>query len=198
MTDAPQGHVRTVTLGVLLEEERLDNPWQVARWRVAGVVLDPPHFQATWAPFVGGGLSGGGGALVYHAGNHEAELHRKETAAYKINLEGGEPSVYVVLAEAEDVDADAPVAVTLVTLSPDEAQAYGNSGFETVERVAMPPELVPVVAAFVAEHHAEEVFVKRQRSRKKEEAELFGQEPIFSRQRRQNSGGGDNGADGAA
>ena len=54
---------------------------------------------------------------------------------------------------------------------------------------------MPRLAAFVATHHVEEHFVKRQRSRKSESEELFGQEPIFVRRQRQASR--DSGDDGS-
>ena len=58
-------------------------------------------------------------------------------------------------------------------------QAYGESGTETIERVAMPERLVALVRAFIDEHHVEEPFVKRQRQRFADDGEKFGQEPIF-------------------
>jgi hypothetical protein len=195
MTQPPPSHVRTFLLGVLVEEERLDSPWQDHRWRVAAVLADPPPAPESWQPFAAPATDASeapAAAVRYHAGTHEVELHRKETAAYTMNLEGGEPSVYVVIGEP-DGDSHAPVRVQLVTVSPDEAQAYGSSGFETVERVAMPPALVPMIAAFVAEHHVEEAFVKRQRTKQKPSEELFGQEPIFVRRRRENADGGPDG-----
>lgn len=167
------GHVKLIDVGVIVANERMDNPWQPFRWRPLAVEIDPAP-RADWTE-----IAAGDGFVHYHATTLPLELHRKETQSYVANLETGEPAVYVVL--RFDPDAAREVAVILATASPYEAQAYGESGQETIEPVAMPPELVAMLEAFVAEHHVEEKFVKRQRQKHhKEEEHLFGKEPIFA------------------
>ena len=89
----------------------------------------------------------------------------------------GAPLVYVVLRQGGD--SGKPIDVAVVTASPYDAEVYGYDGSEIVGTVAMPEPLVELLAAFVAEHHVEEPFVKRQRQRHhREEEHKFGQEPI--------------------
>lgn len=170
-------HAKLIDVGVIVARERIANPWQPFRWRPLAVELDPPA-RADWTE-----IAAGDGFVHYHAATLPLELHRKETISYVANLETGEPSVYVVL--RIDPEAAREVTVVMATASPYEAQAYGESGQETIEPVAMPAPLVALLEAFVAEHHVEEKFVKRQRQKHhKEEEHLFGKEPIFAVPRR--------------
>lgn len=171
------GHAKTIDVGVIVAKERIDNPWQPFRWRPLAVELDPAP-RADWTE-----IAAGDGFVHYHAATLPLELHRKETPSYVANLETGDPAVYVVI--RFDPEAQSEVKVLMATASPYEAQAYGESGQETIEPVSMPPALVAMLEAFVAEHHVEEKFVKRQRQKHhKEEEHLFGKEPIFATPRR--------------
>jgi hypothetical protein len=106
------------------------------------------------------------------------------------NLNDEAPLVYVVLREGGEHGQ--PVHVAIVTASPHEAEAYGQVSEEIVGGVAMPQPLVELVEAFVAEHHAEEPFVKRQRQKHHQaEEHKFGQEPIEVLRKRQ-PGAGEN------
>ncbi len=170
-------HAKLINIGVIVAKERITNPWAPFRWRPLAVELDPPP-RPDWTE-----IAAGDGFVHYHAATLPLELHHKETTSYVANLETGEPSVYVVL--RIDPEAAREVTVVMATASPYEAQAYGESGQETIEPVAMPPPLVALLEAFVAEHHVEEKFVKRQRQKHYREAEqLFGKEPIFAAPRR--------------
>ena len=166
------GHEITIPVGVVVACEEIDNQWLEDRWRPLAVVLNPPQF-ADWTE-----IARGDGFVHYHAATQQLEFHRKETASYVANIESGEPSIYVVL--RYDPEATPPRSVLLATASPYEAQAYGESGQEVIEPVPMPAPLVEMLKRFVAEHHVEEKFVKRQRQQHHaEEAHLFGKEPIF-------------------
>lgn len=166
-------HVVSIPLGVVVARERIDHPWQDYRWRPVSVFLDAPPVEG-WRE-----LRRGAGFVHYHAATLLLDLHRKETTSYQVNLANGLPSVYVVLREREG-ESETPMEVHLVTASPFEAQAYDGSGFEIVERVEMPDRLVALVERFIAEHHVEESFAKRQRARHHvEEEHKFGQEPVF-------------------
>ena len=85
--------------------------------------------------------------------------------------------------------SERPLRVAVVTASPYDAEVYGYDGSEIVGTVAMPAPLIELLEAFVAEHHTEEPFVKRQR-RKHHQAEehKFGQEPIEVLRKRQPGG----------
>ncbi len=161
-----------IQVGVVLERRAIDNPWQDTCWTPVGVVPGAPEGEG-WRELVAGD-----GWTQFMAGTFPLELHRKDTGAYKYNLEAQTPSIYVVLRPTED-DAQ-PVAVALVTASPYEAEAYMESGDELVEPVAMPEAVEAWVRAFVEAHHVEEVFRKRQRDKVNTEEHKFGQEPLVT------------------
>lgn len=165
----PQATVFPV--GVVIERRQIDSPWQDHVWRPVSVVPGAPPVTE-WKE-----LLRGEGWAHYLAATLPLELHRKETAAYKHNLESGHPALYVVL--RQQPEGDRPVEVHLVTASPYEAEAYLASGDEIVEPVAMPEPLAEWLAAFVEEHHVEEVFRKRQRDKINPDEHKFGKEPIF-------------------
>ncbi|MCL4765229.1 MAG: DUF3305 domain-containing protein [Hyphomicrobiaceae bacterium] len=164
----------SIPVGVVIARESIDHPWQDCVWRPIGVFLNAPEIEE-WRE-----LRRDETSVQYHAATLPLELHRKETPAYQVNLETGAPAVYVVLRNDPGAASEWPVSVHLVTASPHDAQAYGESGIETIELVPMPGPLVELVREFVEVHHVEEPFVKRQRQKYAIEAEhRFGQEPIF-------------------
>lgn len=164
----------SIPVGVIVAREKIDHPWQEYVWRPVDVFLNPPEIEH-WRE-----LRRDEKSVQYHAATLPLELHRKEASAYKVNLETGAPSVYVVMRHDPGAASEWPVSVHLVTASPHDAQAYGESGLETIELVPMPGPLIELVREFVAVHHVDEPFVKRQREKYKiEEEHRFGQEPIF-------------------
>ncbi|RMF02916.1 MAG: DUF3305 domain-containing protein [Alphaproteobacteria bacterium] len=168
-------HSVTMPVGVVVAREEIDSPWQDHEWRPVAVLPGAPQVEA-WTE-----LRQGEGWVHYHAGTVSLELYRKETEAYKFNLEGREPVLYVVLAEEEDEeegDDAAPYQVHLVTASPFEAQDYLDSGEEIVEPVPMPEPIIAWIQGFIDEHHQEEKFKKRRRDEVDLEEHKFGQEPI--------------------
>ena len=175
---------RPLRLGIVLVRERIANPWQEFVWTAVEAVPDAPVIDA-WRV-----LSDDGSVLRVHAATFPLELHRKETPSYKANLESDEPSIYVVLRNEPAEGSAWPVHVHLATPSPYEAQAYGEAEGEVIHRVPMPAEVVDLLAAYVAAHHKEEPFRKRQRGRgEKDEQHLFGQEPIHILRARQRTRG---------
>ena len=86
----------------------------------------------------------------------------RETANYRDNLASGSPALWVVLRET---GAEPPYALYLVTADPAEGEGMTEAGSNIVEPVPMPDIVRDTVAAFVAEHHVEEAFVKRKRDR---------------------------------
>ncbi|HEX6143462.1 MAG TPA: DUF3305 domain-containing protein [Geminicoccaceae bacterium] len=163
----------SMPLGVVIERRALDNPWQQWRWRPVAV-LPGAAVVEDWRE-----LMRGGGWVRWHAATLPLVLHRKETEAYRANLSGRLPVIYVVLRKT------APSAATagkefkpfLVTASPYEAEGYLESGEEIVEGVAMPPVLLGWVQAFIDRHHVDEPFVKRKRKRDKGEEPPGAQSP---------------------
>jgi hypothetical protein len=181
----------TLPVGVVVAREKIEHPWQECRWRPVSVFLNAPEV-AEWRE-----LRRGDGFVHYHAATLPLELHRKETNAYRTNLATGEPAVYVVLREDPGASSSWPVTVHLVTASPFEAQAYGESGLEIIELVPMPEPLIELVEEFIAVHHVDEPFVKRQRQKEQvTEEHKFGQEPIFVLRERLRTKQGSGGIDG--
>ena len=178
----------TIPLGVVVAREKVDYPWLDYRWRCTGVLLNAPPGE--WRL-----LRRGTDSVHYYVGTLPLSLHRKETMSYQVNLSNGEPGVYVVLREDQNLPPERPLEVILLTASPFEAQAYGESGFQTVDRVSMPEPLVDLVEEFIAAHHVDEPFVKRQRRKHHvEEQHKFGQEPIHVlRERGKRDDGGSDG-----
>ena len=103
-----------------------------------------------------------GERATFYAGPATVELHRTESANYRDNLATGSPSLWVVLSET---GAEPPYALYLVTADPAEGEAMTEAGRNIVEPVPMPDSVRDTLAAFVAEHHVEEAFVKRKRDR---------------------------------
>lgn len=171
--------VISISLGIVMAKERVESAWESHIWRADSVFLHAPEIQA-WRE-----LARDANSTYYHAATLPLELHHKDTMGYVANLQDGEPSVYVVWRQDPFSSSDDPVDVVLVLASPHEAEAYGQVEEEKVGAVPMPGPLLALVEAFIAEHHVEEAFVKRQRQRHhREEEHTFGQEPIHELRRR--------------
>ena len=112
-------------------------------------------------------LSDDGERASFYAGSTSIELYRTETANYRDNLRLETPLLWVILRPAE---ADPPYELAAVTADPAEGEAMTEAGANLVDTVAMPKPVQDAIAAFVAEHHVEEVFVKRKRDRVNPEA----------------------------
>jgi uncharacterized protein DUF3305 len=177
--------VLSILLGVVIARDRIDHPWQEYAWRPVSVFLNAPEV-GEWRE-----LRRDARSTHYHAATLPLELHAKETIGYVANLDTGAPLVYVVLREKSG--GGPPMEVAVITASPYDAEVYGYDGSEIVGGVAMPEPLVELLEAFVAEHHVEEKFVKRQRQKHhREEEHKFGQEPIeVLRQRKGQPGASD-------
>jgi Protein of unknown function (DUF3305) len=153
---------QTMPLGVVVERREIDHPWQQHRWRAVAVIPGAPAIDA-WRE-----LARGDRFVRWHAATLPLELHRTETEAYRVNLSGKTPGVFVVLRKVAPTEKTAGNAIApfLVTVSPYEAEGY-LEGEDVVEVTPMPDGLIAWVDAFVARHHVEEPFVKRKRKRAK-------------------------------
>src|SRR3546814_6940866 len=78
-----------------------------------------------------------------------------------MNLAQRPPRVFVVLRRAAESGAEHELLPYLVTVDAYATEHYTDSGEEVVEGVAMPPEVVTLVADFCETHHVEQPFVKR-------------------------------------
>jgi hypothetical protein len=170
-------------LGVVVERRELDNRWQRFTWKPVAVIPGAPTIEA-WRELARGDLF-----VRWHAATLPLELHRTETEAYRVNLSGRSPAIYVVLRKVEPSEKSAgnEIVPFLVTASPYEAEGY-LEGEDVVEVTPMSEGLIAWVQAFVQRHHVEEPFVKRKRKRPKgDDGE---EEPFASPRMRQRGGHG--------
>ena len=146
-------------VGVIVERRESANPWIDAVWKAVEVL---PEFAAEdiLKP-----LSEGPGWQRYLAGSLEIELFKRETEAYKMNFSQDQPVIYIVLRPGEEAD-EQDIEPFLATLSPYEAEDYGESGELIVDAVAMPPIIAAWAASFIEAHHVDQPFKKRKQKRK--------------------------------
>jgi hypothetical protein len=145
-----------IPVGVVVERRKARSQWTDFVWRAVAVLPGVPEVPP-WSV-----LEHGAEATAIYAGAAEVALYRSDTARYHDNLTSGAPSLWVVLRPTE---VDPPYAIVAVTADPGEGEGYTAAGSDLVEPVAMPASVAEIVAAFVAEHHVEEAFFKRQRTR---------------------------------
>jgi len=150
-----------IPVGVVVERRKADSPWTDFVWRGIGVLPDEPELPP-WTE-----LREQDGATLFYAGSATVDLYRSETALYRDNLATGAPTIWVVLSPSE---GPWPYAVSAVTADPGEGEAFTDAGANLVEAVPMPEALLEAIENFVAEHHVEREFVKRERRRADPEA----------------------------
>ncbi|BCX17907.1 MAG: hypothetical protein KatS3mg117_1589 [Geminicoccaceae bacterium] len=143
-------------LAVVVERRRAKSRWVDWVWRPVELV---PELAGEPAPRL---LVEGEGWTRWLAGTATLELHRKETADYRLALSAEPPQLYVVLRRVED-DPELPWRPFLITASPFEAQVYAEPGDDLVEALPMPEPVVGLVQDFVERHHVDTPFLKRRR-----------------------------------
>jgi hypothetical protein len=144
----------SMPLGVVVERRELDNRWQRWAWKPVAVIPGAPPV-GPWRELVRGERF-----VRWHAATLPLVLHRTETEAYRANLSGRMPAVYVVLREQPGGAHE--YAPALVTASPYEAAGYAE---DIVEPVPMPDGLLAWVQDFVHRHHVDQPFAKRKRDK---------------------------------
>ena len=150
-----------ISVGVVVERREADSPWTDFVWRGMGVLPDEPEMMP-WTV-----LREQQGTTLFYAGSATVDLYRSETARYHDNLANGVPRVWIVLTPSEGAW---PYAVSAVTADPAEGEAFTAAGANLVEAVPMPEVLHEAIENFIAEHHVESEFVKRERRRADPEA----------------------------
>ncbi|MGO8917147.1 MAG: DUF3305 domain-containing protein [Stellaceae bacterium] len=148
-------------VGLVLERRRLDSPWQEHGWTAVAVVPGAPDIEA---PLL---LAEGEGFARYHFATLEIELHRSETEGYRYNLSQAEPVVYALWRQPEEDPAAWPEPFHL-TVCPYEAQDYLDGGDVLVEGVSMPEAVALWLGRYVARHHVDAPFEKRQRRQRRD------------------------------
>jgi hypothetical protein len=150
-----------ISVGVVVERRRLDNHWIDHAWRAAGVLPGAPD-AAPWTL-----LSADGETAAFYAGSADIALYRSETGHYQDNIASGAPRLWVVL---RPTGVEPPYHLLAVTADPAEGESFTQVGTDLVDAVPMPPIVRGAVEAFIAEHHVERPFYKRQRDRANPEA----------------------------
>jgi hypothetical protein len=146
-----------MVVGVVVERRRAKGVWTDFLWRPVSILARQPP-TAPWTP-----LGEEGEPRLFYAGEAVIELHRTETTNYRDNLTSGAPNVWVIM---QPTGSNPPYELLAVTADPAEGEAFTDAGNNLVEAVAMPPDVVAMVDRFVASHHVERPFVKRQRDQK--------------------------------
>jgi Protein of unknown function (DUF3305) len=143
-----------IPVGVVVERRKAKSMWVDFLWRPVSVFVGSPS-AAPWTP-----LDAESEATLFYAGQAVIELHRTETTNYRDNLASGMPALWVALHPAA---SGQPYEILAVTADPAEGEAFTDAGNYLVEAVPMPSEISEAIVQFIAEHHVERPFVKRQR-----------------------------------
>jgi len=147
---------QTIAVGVVVERSKAASRWSDYLWRPLSVIVGAP-VTAPWSK-----LSDDGEHTCFFAGVADIALHRTETANYQSNLLSEQPSLWVVLRPSETT---MPYELLMVTADPAEGEAMTEAGNNLVDTVPMPLAVQQTLASFVAEHHVERSFSKRERDR---------------------------------
>ena len=145
-----------IRVGVVVERRKAESSWVDFLYRPVSVLEGVPA-ALPWTQ-----IAAEGDLTTYYAGDAVIELHRTETANYRDNLASGAPLLWVILRPGSgEVGPD----LLLVTADPAEGEALTGAGNDLVESVPMPSSIRQVVENFIAEHHVEQEFFKRERSK---------------------------------
>lgn len=150
-----------IPVGVVVERRKSANPWVDFIWCPVGALAGEPE-AAPWTV-----LSSSEDRTSYYAGAAEIALYRTETGYYRDNLASQTPSLWIAM---RPTGVEPPYEIVAVTADPAEGESFTQASDDVVEAVPMPPAVREAVEAFVAEHHVERPFVKRQRDRADPEA----------------------------
>ena len=143
-----------IPVGVVAERRKAKSMWADFLWQPVSVFAGIAS-AAPWTP-----LQAEAEPTLFFAGEAVIELHRTETTNYRDNLASGAPALWVAL---RPVSSERPYEILAVTADPAEGEAFTDAGNNLVEAVPMPPDIAEIVARFIAEHHVERPFLKRQR-----------------------------------
>jgi hypothetical protein len=145
-----------IPVGVVLERRRAASPWIDFTWRPVSILPGRPE-TPPWTM-----LSQDADSATFYIGAAEIELHRVETGNYRSNIASGAPMLWVAL---RPTGVEPPYELFAVTADPAEGEALTESASNLVDVVPMPAAICAQVDAFIAEHHVERPFYKRERNR---------------------------------
>ena len=154
-----------IRVGVIVERRKAESRWADFLYRpvsvLEGVPAAPPWTQ----------IGAEGEPTTFYAGDAVIELHRTETANYRDNLASGAPRLWVILRPGS---GGVGLDLLFVTADPAEGEALTGAGNDLVDSVPMPVSIKQIVENFIAEHHVEQVFFKRERSKSRPPARRAG------------------------
>ena len=153
--------LESMTVGIVVEQRKMDNPWQDYSWAPISVIPGIASIDSneSWKL-----LREGSKWKHFLVGSLELELFRGETEGYRYNLSNEPSVVYVVLSPGEEAN-DPEVVPFLATVCPYEAESYGENGEDIVEGVVMPIEIVAWVQSFIDKYHVDQPFKKRKQKK---------------------------------
>lgn len=133
-------------IAVIMERVKLANRWATERWETKGVMRDV-------APSAGGGgrviLSDESTTQMLFSGV-ALRLHVDEAEGYYLNITSPQPKVFVLWRMRDEV-----ARPEFLTVSYHEGARWMDAE-ESVDGVALPPDLLPWIAEFVSEHYKPE------------------------------------------
>ena len=135
----------TYPIAVIMERITLDNPWLPFRWEAKGVIRD--IFPAGSSDRI---IVQDERQLQILFPGLELRLTREESEGYYLNLTSPEPKVFVLWRLRDET-----ARPEFVTVSYNEGTRWADSG-ESVDGVALPPELRPWMGEFVEQHYRPE------------------------------------------
>jgi hypothetical protein len=145
-----------MSIGVVVERRKAASAWADYVWQPVAALPGQPQAEP-WTV-----LAADGDATTFYAGAADLALYRTETGQYRDNLASGTPSLWVVL---RPTGVEPPYSVTAVTADPAEGESFTQAGDDLVGAVPMPAAVRDLVEAFIAEHHVEQAFFRRERDR---------------------------------
>ena len=148
-----------IVVGLVVERRKARSPWLDFLWRPISVLVGTPSARP-WTQ-----IGEEGDATTFYAGETTIELHRTETANYRQNLSSGMPALWVVLRPIAANSAGPAFDILMVTADPSEGEALTDAGNNLVTTVPMPAAIIETIDIFIAQHHVERPFNKRQRDR---------------------------------
>jgi hypothetical protein len=145
-----------ILVSVVIERRKAKSPWVDFVWRPVSVLSGVPK-AAPWTE-----LGGDAERTTFYGGAAAIELYRTDTSGYCDNLATGAALLWVSL---RPTGRQPPYEIAAVTADPSEGEAFTECATDLVETVPMPEPVRAAIAGFIAEHHVEHPFVRRQRDR---------------------------------
>ena len=150
---------RSYPLAVIMQRTVLNNRWASEQWEAQGVVRDTTGGEARVI------VEREAFRRILFPG-HRLYLARDEAEGYYLNLTSPEPKVFVLWRPEEGV-----ARPERLTVSYGEGTRWADSG-EQVDGVAIPPDLLPWMAAFVEAHYRPEPPQKKRYASNKDKGRM--------------------------